>query len=51
MVVKAIQIDTVTDTIESKNGSKGHAEIADFKKYYKKYIKDQLKVDNGMWLR
>ena len=52
MVVKAIQIDNEGDTSFERNlTDRAQSDSARFNEYFLQNIKEQLKVDNGMFLR
>ena len=51
MVVKAIQIDTVADSFKRNLKDAGNADMNSFTDYYNQNIRDQMKVDNGMFFR
>ena len=51
MVVKAIQINNVSDDMFVRNFASATQELNMFKDYFNQNVKNQLKVDNGMFLR
>ena len=50
-MVKAIQIDNIADNSFVRDLSSADTEIKRFRDFFDKKIRDQLKVDNGMFLR